>query len=354
MDKGLYPPFPQEEWPRNSQELPGYNPYIYRDQDLQCSTAQAKIAKILKKNQNGFRLNRSTTSQVLTIRRILYAVFTKNLAATILSFDLSKAFCSIYRGKMEQVLLAYGLLKETVVAITMLYKNTKGDKDYFYIVAGVLEGDKLNSYQFIICREYVFTTSIDSMKKYGFKLAKERSRRYPAQTITDVDYADDIALLANLPTQAESLLHSLGRAVGGICLHVKVDKTEHMRFNQRSDIFTIKGDPLKLEDKFTYLGSSVSSTEYDNKMWFAKVWTTINRLSVISKSDLTDKIKRSFFPCSGSINTTIWMHHMDTNKAYGEKAWRQLHKNAASNIEQVLEATPHKTTAVRPPATNKK
>ena len=46
------------------------------------------------------------------------------------------------------------------------------------------------------------------MKENGIKLAKERSRRCPAQTITDVDYADAIALLANTPTQAESLLHA--------------------------------------------------------------------------------------------------------------------------------------------------
>ena len=37
---------------------------------------------------------------------------------------------------------------------------------------------------------------------------------------------------------------------------------------------------------------------------------------------------------------------------YGEKSWRQLHKNAASNIEQILEAAPHKAAAVRPPTTH--
>ena len=46
------------------------------------------------------------------------------------------------------------------------------------------------------------------------------------------------------------------------------------------------------------------------------------------------------------------MHHMDANKMYEEKAWRQLHKNAASNTEQVLEAAPHQTAAVRPPITH--
>ena len=63
------------------------------------------------------------------------------------------------------------------------------------------------------------------MKENGFKLAKERSRRYSAQTITDVGAADDIALLANTPAQLETLIRSLERAAGGIDLHVNADKT---------------------------------------------------------------------------------------------------------------------------------
>ena len=74
------------------------------------------------------------------------------------------------------------------------------------------------------------------MKENGFKLKKERSRRYSAQTITDADYADDIALLANTTAQAESLLQSLERAAARIGLHVNADKTEYMCFNERGDI----------------------------------------------------------------------------------------------------------------------
>ena len=47
------------------------------------------------------------------------------------------------------------------------------------------------------------------MKENGFKIKKQRNRRYPAQTIMDADYADDIVLQANTPAQAETLLHSL-------------------------------------------------------------------------------------------------------------------------------------------------
>ena len=68
-----------------------------------------------------------------------------------------------------------------------------------------------------------------------------------------------------------------------------------MCYNQTGDITTLDGTPLKLVDKFTYQGSSVSSTEKDIDTRLTKAWTAINRLSIIWKSDLTDKMKRSVF-----------------------------------------------------------
>ena len=75
--------------------------------------------------------------------------------------------------------------------------------------------------------------------------------------------------------------------------HVNAHKMEYICFNQTCEISTLNGSSLKLVDKFTYLGSSVSSTETDIHTWLAKAWTDIDRLSVIWKSDLTDKMKRS-------------------------------------------------------------
>ena len=238
----------------------------------------------------------------MTIRRILKGVRAKNLQATLLFFDFTKAFDSIHRGKMEQILLAYGLPKGPVGAITILYRNTKlkehspdGDTEYFEIVAGVLQEDTLAPYFFIICLDYVLRTSIDKIRENGFKLTKKRSRRYPAKTITDADYADDIAILANTPNQAETLLYSLERAAEGIGLYVNAHKTEYMCFYETGVISTLDGTSLKLVDKFTYLGSSVSSTEKDIETRLTKAWTAIDKLSIILKSDLTDKTKRSFF-----------------------------------------------------------
>ena len=133
------------------------------------------------------------------------------------------------------------------------------------------------------------------MKNNSFKLKKERNRRYSAHTITDVDYADDIAFLANTTAQAKTQLHSLEWAAAGISFHVNTDKAEYMCFNQRGDISTLNGSSLNLVDLFTYLGSCVSSTETDINSQLAKAWTAIDWLSVIWKSNLTDKIKCSFF-----------------------------------------------------------
>ena len=61
---------------------------------------------------------------------------------------------------------------------------------------------------------------------------------YPAKTITDADYADEIVILANTPDQAEILLHSLERVAASTGLHVNAHKTEYMCYNQTGDIST--------------------------------------------------------------------------------------------------------------------
>ena len=148
-------------------------------------------------------------------------------------------------------------------------------------------------YLLIICLDYVLRTLI---KKNGFTLKKQvGSRHYFAEAITYADYIDDLALLANTPTQAESLLQSLKQAAGGIVLHVNANKTEYIRFKRERVISSLNGGSLKLVDKLMHLGSSVSSTESDVNMGLAKSSTAIDWLSIIWMPDLSDKIKRNFF-----------------------------------------------------------
>ena len=137
-----------------------------------------EIYPILRKNQNGFRKNRSTSGQILTIRRIL-GVKSKNLPLTLLFIDFSKAFDSIKRNKMEQILQIYGIPTETIEAIMMLYRNTRsmvrspdGDTAFFEITTGVLQGDTLAPFLFILCLDYILKTSVDINAELGFTLTE--------------------------------------------------------------------------------------------------------------------------------------------------------------------------------------
>ena len=138
------------------------------------------------------------------------------------------------RGDRTNTSSVWSPHQKIVAAIMMLYKNTKvkvcslvGDSDFFD-VADVLQVDTLAPYLFLIFLDYVLRMLIDLMKENGFMQKKARSRWYPMQTIMDADYMDDMVLLANTPTQAESLLHSLGQTASDISLHVNADKTEYM------------------------------------------------------------------------------------------------------------------------------
>ena len=108
-----------------------------------------------------------------------------------------------------------------------------------------------------------------------------------------------------------------------------------MCFNQTGDISTLDGTSLKLVDKFTYLGSSVSSTEEDIDTRLTKTWTAINELSVIWKSDLTNKMKRSFF--QAAVVTIL---------LYGCTTWtlmKRLEKKLDGNYTRMLRAILNKS-----------
>ena len=111
-----------------------------------------------------------------------------------------------------------------------------------------------------------------------------------------------------------------------------------MCYNQTGDITILDGASLKLGDKFTSLGSSVSSTEKDIDTRLTKAWTAIDRLLIIWRSDLTDKMKHSFFQaavvsillygCTTWTLTKRLKKKLDGNytrmlRAILNKAWRQ-------------------------------
>jgi len=94
-----------------------------------------------------------------------------------------------------------------------MYDNSKafvatedGDTDTFDINVGVLQGDTLAPFLFIIVVDYVLRQVLDSSQKLGFQLQSKRGSRQPAKFLSDLDFADDIALMSSLWENAQTLL----------------------------------------------------------------------------------------------------------------------------------------------------
>ena len=106
----------------------------------------------------------------------------------------------------------------------IMYKNTQafvrspeGDTEFFDIIAEVLPGDTLAPYLFIIVLDYV-SRSLDQNKNLHFTLRKQLSRRYPAEMLTDADFADDLVLLSNKIGNTKKLLKILENAAASVGL----------------------------------------------------------------------------------------------------------------------------------------
>ena len=233
------------------------------------------VDPLLRKNQNGFRTNRSTSGHILIVGRILERVKSKNLPLTILYIDFSKAFYSINCKEMNHILIKYGIPEEISNAIMMLYKNTQymvrspyGVTSFFKITTGVLQGDTLAQFLLIVCLNYVLKNSLYINSNLGFTLSQRRSRCNPELCITDIDYVDDIAITTDSVNAEMILLHKIEEKASYIGLKINTDKTEFtLNQNQHGiQCITLKsreGHNIKRVEDFKYLGSYIGSTKRD-------------------------------------------------------------------------------------------
>ena len=118
---------------------------------------QPYIDPLLRSNQNWFRSGRSTMAHILALRRLIEGIKSHDLIDVIIFVDFKKAFDSIDRGKMLKKLAAYGIPSIITNVIALFYEKTEariiipnGETEFFKISKGVLQGDTLAPFLFII------------------------------------------------------------------------------------------------------------------------------------------------------------------------------------------------------------
>ena len=318
----------------------------------------------LRENQNGFREGRTTTGQILALRRLIEGIKGKNLPAVLTFIDFSKAFDSINRETMFKILQAYGVPPNLLNTIRALYTNTKakvlspdGETDLFDIVMGVLQGDTLAPFLFVIVLDYAMSKAIEGNEEtFGFTITPRKSRRIPARSITDLDFADDIALISNLINQAQKLLLTVEEECKKVGLQINSKKTKYISYNI-TDNFNLKlADGTNIEraitntghQDFKYLGSWVDTTSQDIKVRKAQAWSALNKMNQMWISNLSKTTKINLFKATvesvllygcetwtlkKELNKSIdgcytrmlrkvlnisWQQHMTNNSLYGK------------------------------------
>ena len=267
------------------------------------------LEPFLRGNQAGFRPGKSTTSQILGLRRILEGVRQKDLPAVLVFVDFCKAFDSINHATMFEILRAYGIPPNLLDAIKLTYNNlrariktTEGNTDYFRMFAGVMQGDTLAPYLFVIVLDYAMRKAITGREnELGLTLQHRQSSRFPEQSICDLDFADDIVLLSNEIEQARKLLQSVQRECRSVGLELNAKKTEAMYFNTDvAAIETLDGYQIKQaktesgDQDFVYLGCYCSQCR-DIATRKALAWQSLNKMNNVWKSDLSNKRKLNLF-----------------------------------------------------------
>ena len=262
------------------------------------------INPLLRKNQNGFRAGRSTLSQILALRRIIEEISHCNRDVALVFIDFSKAFDSVDREMMFNILALYGIPTAIIDAIKILYTDTSatvlspdGETEAFDICAGILQGDTLAPFLFIIVLDYVLRMSVDKINDNGLEIHPRKSSRNPAVHLTDTDFADDIALISGSLFNAQNLLSSLESAAKCVGLHFNESKTEYI--NKTGDLTThlktLSGYILKCKEDYNYLGSFISSSEKDFNVRKGMAWSACNKLHKIWTSKLNVSIKIKLF-----------------------------------------------------------
>ena len=131
----------------------------------------------------------------------------------------------------------------------------------------------------------------------GFTIIPRKSRRINSVMITDLDFADDLALISDTIIHAENLLHSLEKAASLVGLSLNAQKTESMYINMNKDsvIKSHNGIDLRNVDDFKYLGSYIANDRKDFEVRKGLAWTACIRLQNIWKSGISDELKTKFF-----------------------------------------------------------
>jgi hypothetical protein len=208
----------------------------------------------------GLRCNRSTTDQIFIIRQILEKKWEYNETVHQLFIDLKKAYDSVRREVLYNILIEFGVLMKLVRLITMCLNETyskvrmgKHLPERFRTRNGLQQGDALSALLFNFALEYAIKKVHEN--QVGLKLKG---------THQILAYTADVILLGDNIDTIKKNTETLTDASKGVGLEINAQKTKYMlpshhhSVGQNQDI-KIANKSYENVSQFRYLGMTVTN-----------------------------------------------------------------------------------------------
>ena len=219
---------------------------------------KAGIDEILRPEQAGFREGKSTTEQIFVLRNIIEQSVEWQSTLYINFIDFEKAFDSIHRGSLWEIMRQYGIPSKLINIVKLMYTDSMcavlddgEETEWFKVKTGVKQECVMSGFLFLLVIDWVMReTTRNNNTGIRWQMMSK---------LEDLDFADDITLLSSTHSQMQSKTNSMSGLAKRVGLKINEKKTKILRLNNR------KMEPVKLEgkdiedvDEFTYLGAVVS------------------------------------------------------------------------------------------------
>lgn len=236
--------------------------------------------RVLPESQCGFRSERATIDMIFSIRQLQEKCREQQKPLFIAFVDLTKAFDTVSRSGLFQVLKAIGCPPYLLRLITSFHEDMQATVQYdgsqsdsFAVRSGVRQGcvlaPTLFGIYFAVLLQIAFTNSPGDVFLHWrtdgslFNLTRFRAKTKVKQaTIRDLLFADDAALVAHNQHTLQEMIDSLNETCKAFSLVISMKKTVVLTqgLHTAAGDVNLDGKPLEMVQKFCYLGSIVSSS----------------------------------------------------------------------------------------------
>lgn len=281
---------------------------------------KSAIDEKLRTEQAGFRQDKSCTDHIATLRIIIEQAIEWQTPLYVTFVDFERAFDSIDREVIWKLMTHYGIPPKFINLIKELYKDSSCRiihngrlTESISVQTGVRQGCLLSPMLFLIVIDWIMKRTTTGMNT-GIQWTLTGQ-------LEDLDFADDVCLLSHKQQHAQNKLNRLADEAGKTGMKINIRKTELMKLNNKQEIpIQLKSTNIKETEKFTYLGSVVSTdggTDEDTKSRISKARTAFIILHPIWKSSalsLKNKIR-------------IFNTNVKAVLLYGSETWRETKTN---------------------------